>query len=341
MIGHILRHIRALRWRCHRIPWYKDILMSERVRRATDFFHYLPVTDRDMRLGLYVTGAGRSKIRPLTPYPAPGHPDLYHFTWGEGRVLPEFQIILITRGRGEFESREVGRLPIRHSTLIVLFPDVWHRYRPGRNTGWEERWISFNGEFAHRMQELDLISPKRPVRQLAPAGTLSSAFDRTLDRIHDDPSRQSPLVMVGAIELLALAAELAEPPADPPRTVPRYGIRDPLVAGAIEIIWTQSHRHLSVPQIALQLGTPRRTLERRTRAALGRTVLDEIHRCRLSRAKRLLEETNLPVKTVAYLSGFRDGERLRLHLASAERCSPAQYRERIRSAVNTSKDTST
>lgn len=303
------------------------------VRRTTEFFHYLPVTDRDMRLGLYVTGAGRSRIRVQTPYPAPGHPDLYHFTWAEGRILPEFQIILITRGRGEFESRETGRLPIRHNTLMVLFPDVWHRYRPSRSAGWEERWISFNGEFAHRMHELDLISARRPLRHLARGESLSAAFDRTLGRIHDDPTRQSSLVLVGAIELLALAAELAQPPPDPPAPlVPRYGVRDPLVARAIEVIWTQSHRHISIPQIALQLDVPRRTLERRARAALGRTVLDEIHRCRLSRAKRLLEETNLPVKTVAYLSGFRDGERLRLLLAKSEHCSPAQFREQVRRA---------
>lgn len=308
--------------------------MAKGPKRESDFFHYLPVTDRDMRLGLYVTGAGRSRIRPNTPYPAPGHPDLYDFTWAEGRVLPEFQVILITRGHGEFESRETGRIPIGHNTLILLFPDIWHRYRPSRRTGWEERWVSLNGEFAHRMRDLDLIAPARPVRRLPSANNLSSAFDRTLDRIHDDPARQSPLVLVGAIELLALAAEFAAPVPDSVRPpAPRYGVTDPLVGSAVELIWTHSHRHLSVPQIAAQLGTPRRTLERRARAALGRTVLDEIHRCRLARAKRLLQETNLPVKTVAYLSGFRDGERLRLLLRRAEAASPAQYRERTRQST--------
>lgn len=305
--------------------------MSKTAKRGTDFFHYLPVTDRDMRLGLYVTGAGRSRIRPGTAYPPAGHPDLYDFTWNEGRILPEFQIILITRGRGEFESRETGRMPIAHNALILLFPDTWHRYRPSRATGWQERWISLNGEFAHRMRELDLISPARAVRQVPVETDLAAAFDRTLDRTHADPARQSPLVLVGAIELLALAAEFAAPPPDPPRPrAPRYGVTDPLVASAIELIWTHSHRQLSVPQIAAQLDTPRRTLERRTSAALGRTVLDEIHRCRLTRAKRLLEETNLPIKMVAYLAGFRDGERLRLLLREEEGRSPANYRERAR-----------
>lgn len=299
-----------------------------------DFFHYLPVTDRDMRLGLYVTGAGRSRIRPGIPYPPSGHPDLYDFTWNEGRVLPEFQIILITRGRGEFESRESGRSPVKHNTLILLFPDTWHRYRPDRTTGWLERWISVNGEFAHRMQELGLIGPARAVRHVPRATNLSATLDRTLDRIHADPTRQSPLVLVGAIELLALAAEfaaLASESSRPP--APRYGVTDPLVASALDLIWTHSHRHLSVAQIADRLGTPRRTIERRVIRALGRTVLDEIHRCRLTRARRLLEETHLPVKMVAYLAGFHDAERLRLLLQKQAGLSPAAYREQIRQST--------
>lgn len=298
-------------------------------KTSPDFFHYPPVTDRDMRLGIYVTGAGRGRIRPGIAYPPPGHPDLYDFTWGEGRVLPEFQVILITRGRGEFESKECGTIPVRHNTLILLFPDTWHRYRPSRTSGWFERWISVNGEFAHRMQELGLISPDRAVRHLPPETDLAASFDRALDRIRADPTRQSPLVLVGAIELLALAAEFAaqEPPPPP---APRYGVTDPLVAAAVDLIWTHSHRQLSVAQIAARLSLPRRTLERRTAAALGRTVLDEIHRCRLTRARRLLEETNLPVKVVAYLAGFHDGERLRLLIQAEDGLSPAAYRDKIR-----------
>ncbi|MCC6353804.1 MAG: helix-turn-helix domain-containing protein [Verrucomicrobiae bacterium] len=311
------------------------MLTMPRPRKTSpDFFHYLPVTDRDMRLGLYVTGAGRSRIRPGAAYPPAGHPDLYDFNWNEGRVLPEFQVILITRGRGEFESRETGRFAIGHNTLLLLFPDTWHRYRPSRASGWQERWISLNGEFAHRMQELGLIAPGRAARRVPETTDLAAAFDRTLDRIHADPMRQSPLMLVGAIELLALAAEFAAPPQDPfPPPAPRYGVTDPLVAAALDLIWTHSHRHISVAQIADRMGVPRRTLERRTAAALGRTVLDEIHRCRLTRAQRLLQETNLPIKMVAYLAGFHDGERLRLLLRQAAGCSPAEYRERARQPI--------
>ena len=66
------------------------------------FHHYLPVNDEAMHWGLYVTGAGRAHILAQQVYPPPGHPSLYRFDWRRGRTLPEFQILLITDGRGVF-----------------------------------------------------------------------------------------------------------------------------------------------------------------------------------------------------------------------------------------------
>jgi transcriptional regulator GlxA family with amidase domain len=103
-------------------------------------------------------------------------------------------------------------------------------------------------------------------------------------------------------------------------------VEDELVASVINMIWTQSHRPLSVEQIAAELGVSRRTIERRMRVAAGRSVLEEIHACRLSRAKRLLRETDLAVKTVAYLSGFGSVERLRLGMLKSEKCAPGDFR---------------
>lgn len=306
--------------------------MGATARPGADFFHYLPVTDRDMQLGLYVTGAGRCRIPAGRVYPPEGHPGLYDFSWAEGRVLPEFQVILIMRGSGDFESRQTGRIRFRPGTLILLFPGVWHRYRPHPATGWTERWISVNGEFPHRMTEQGLIAPARPVAAVKAPTQLAAAFDRTLERVHAEPARQSPLVLVGAIELLTLAAEFVAGPGPARGVAARENVGDPLVAGALDLIWTQSHRQITVAQIAERLGANRRTLERRVAAALGRSVLDEIHVCRLSRARRLLVETNLPVKTIAYLAGFSDSESLRRLMRVQEGCSPAEFRQRDRRA---------
>ena len=103
---------------------------------------------------------------------------------------------------------------------------------------------------------------------------------------------------------------------------------DPIVQRALELIWTHSHFPMSVSDIARQLPVTRRTLDRRFVEATGHSVLDEINACRLSRAKRLLAETDLPVKTVARLAGFSSTERLRVTFVEREGTSPTVFRKR-------------
>lgn len=98
--------------------------------KNNESFAYLPVPELVTRLGLYVTGAGTDVVPPGAEYPRQNHPELYDFAWQTGRVLPEYQLVFVAEGEGEFESRKTGTLDIQPSTLMMLFPDVWHRYRP-------------------------------------------------------------------------------------------------------------------------------------------------------------------------------------------------------------------
>lgn len=52
--------------------------------------------------------------------------------------------------------------------------------------------------------------------------------------------------------------------------------------------------------------------------------------CRVSRAKRLLSETDLPIKMVAFLAGFTSQERIRVTFLKQDGGSPAQCRRRLR-----------
>ncbi len=293
--------------------------------------YYLPVDDDDMQWGIYVTGAGRGLIRAGEPYPPADHPPLYQMQWRSGRSLPEFQVILISDGRGAFESQTSGRLPVAPGSVILLFPDVWHRYRPDPQTGWSERWISLSGRLMHGLMERGLIDPRFPVRAVGDVASMAAAFDELLDRIDADPLQNSILLALAAMSVLGKAIDSAadgKPAGRRQNSSRRADVVDPLAAAALERIWTRSHRPLSVAQIAKPLRVSRRTLERRFQAAVGRGVLAEIAACRLARAKRLLRETNLPIKAIARLAGFSSRERMRAAFQSAERLSPGRFRRK-------------
>ena len=96
--------------------------------------------------------------------------------------------------------------------------------------------------------------------------------------------------------------------------------------GAMEIIWNHSHRDLSVKVIARQLGVNTRTLERRFRKTIGRTVLEELTSCRVGRAQLMLRNTHLPIKRIAYAAGFSSPTHLAVVFQRKIRQTPGQLR---------------
>jgi LacI family transcriptional regulator, galactose operon repressor len=80
-------------------------------------------------------------------------------------------------------------------------------------------------------------------------------------------------------------------------------VKDDDVAAAVKII---RHKHgcdVSVDSIADAVAVSRRSLERRFREIIGRSILEEIQLSRVEHAKRLLFETNYPISKIAKIVG--------------------------------------
>jgi AraC-like DNA-binding protein len=296
------------------------------------YFHYLPVNEETMTRGMYVTGLGRATIHAGDRYPPSGHPVLYQFDWARGRTLPEFQLVLLTNGTGEFESEATGNVRLDGSAMLFLFPGVWHRYRPDPNVGWEERWISFNGELLHRLFSTAMFGPRLAVSSPHDPQGLAARWDRMLAAVRGKAVQHPAMLTFQALALISDAVagrieDAIETGAVPKDAAAQSKFDDPIVQRALDLIWTHSRFPMSVSDIARQLPVTRRTLDRRFVEATGHSVLDEINACRLSRAKRLLAETDLPVKTVARLAGFSSTERLRVTFVEREGTSPTVFRK--------------
>jgi AraC-like DNA-binding protein len=300
---------------------------------TSNVIYYLPVNDKTLDWGVYVTSIGRFRIGQHVRYPFEDHPDMYRDQWERGRILPEFAVDFITDGEGVFESKLTGQVRVLPGDVIFLFPGVWHRYKPSMETGWTERWMCLNGTMMHHLMEQGLVSPKSAVRASTSPQPIERAFDELLNLIYLNPSQNSVLLSLHALGLLATVinatngdelSSALEVSSSLSKT------KDSLISQAIAIIWTRSHHDISVPRIAKALGVPRRTLERRFQAALGHSVLAEISACRLSRAKRLLIETELPTKTITGLAGFSSEERMRATFVEQEGVPPSQFRRQAR-----------
>ncbi len=115
-----------------------------------DFFKYLTPGEDDVSWGLYLNVVGKTVFPPGVVYPSPKHPSGYYFTWEQGRILHEYQILYISEGCGVYEDAK-GELPINAGSLLILQPGKWHRYKPDISTGWTENYVGFNGLMANFM----------------------------------------------------------------------------------------------------------------------------------------------------------------------------------------------
>ncbi|QEG22883.1 AraC family transcriptional regulator [Mariniblastus fucicola] len=291
-------------------------------------FNYLPVPEIVNRLGLYVTGAGTDIVPAGAAYPRQNHPELYHFSWHAGRVLPEFQFVFVAAGRGEFESRETGLQEIKPGTIMMLFPDVWHRYRPHPGTGWTEYWISLGGDLLFQWLGRGLFDPNRPLTTLRQPGKTIEKYEDVIDFVMSRPEQDAPMLTAHAMALIASALEQAQTSVESINSKDDLDRSDnPLVTEALRVIWNNSHQRVSVDMIAKQLGVTRRTLERHFKKHLGRTLLQELVACRIQRAKRLLRETHVPIKYVAHAAGFSSLPNLCKVFRREVGTTPGSYRE--------------
>jgi transcriptional regulator GlxA family with amidase domain len=96
--------------------------------------------------------------------------------------------------------------------------------------------------------------------------------------------------------------------------------------------WALRHLpdRLDVPTLARHARLSVRTFNRRFRAETGLAPGAWLQEQRLSRARQLLETTDLPVDEVAAQSGLGSGASLRQHMRAAVGVSPTDYRRTFR-----------
>ncbi|MFA9390254.1 MAG: AraC family transcriptional regulator [Prolixibacteraceae bacterium] len=150
-----------------------------------DFFKYLTVSEEDINWGLYLNVAGISEVSPNSSYPNPKHPSNYFFNWDEGRILDEYQLNYITSGSGIFETK-AGKFRINPGTVLLLFPGVWHRYKPDVNSGWTEHYIGFSGAFTKTIFQHEQFNNSNPVLKVGFQDSLIKEFNDIFQLIKDE-----------------------------------------------------------------------------------------------------------------------------------------------------------
>jgi len=261
------------------------------------FFRYFPVSDRDRRFGLFLTTAGESRIPPGAEYPPRGHPGGYDFDWRKGRVLREHQIVYVSGGRGRLEIGR-GRWRVTPGTVFLLYPGVWHRYRPDPRTGWDEHWVGCDGPIVRGLVRQGFFSPQRPVLRVRDEDLLLGAFSSVIEAIHAGRPALQQVAAGATLYILSLLYSAQQPGREGHPDVAR-AIREAMRRMAEPTTGT-----LPLPELAHSLGVSYTWFRRMFAHHTGLSPHQYRLQLRVGRARTLLSDTSLTVKEVAFRSGF-------------------------------------
>ncbi len=288
---------------------------------SPDFFRYSVATPGADAWGAVVTGGGRFTALPRRPYPPRGHPGDHSFTWERGRVLGAFQAVYIADGRGEFETRAMGRVEVGAGTALLLFPGAWHRYRPLRSTGWVELWVEIGGPLVDGMIRGGIFSEERPV--IAVGRGLE--FEARINALHrlmwTEPPGDTSELAARALGVLSLLHASRNEKGRPRSIVAA-------VDQAKRMMEEGDTRSVRMPALARSLGVAYSYFRREFRLRTGISPRQYLLRIRMQRAQRLLGSSDDSLKQVAERLGFSSAFHLSSAFKSQFGIAPSRWRRR-------------
>ncbi len=284
-------------------------------------FKYLTSGDDETSWGFYLNVAGCATIQPEFEYPSLNHPSGYYFSWEEGRVLQEYQINYITNGSGIFET-QLGRFLLKPGSLFVIYPGMWHRFKPNIKTGWIENYVGFNGKTAASFLSHPLFSPAQPVFHLGIREELIDTYLKIFDLVEKEQPGFQHIASAMVVKLLGYIISFEK----------QKGFSGKRIVQVIEetrfLMRQNVEREINLQELAnrhhVGYSYFRKMFKKFTGVSPGQYHLQ----LKIMRAKDLLISTDKSIKEISYELGFQSIYYFSKIFKNKEGTSPTQFRKK-------------
>ena len=288
-------------------------------QNATEF-KYLIVSERDCNFGLSVNTVGFQSIEAGGIYPPKNHPDSYYFSPQQGRVLNEYQLVYITKGKGTFHSETTPESEIEKGTLLILFPGQWHSYSPNMETGWNEYYIGFKGTIADNLFSNSFISKENQVVSLGINEDIVSLFSKALEVAESDKSFSQQCISGIILHIIGEIIYISNNQ--------KYEMNK--AAQKIEcskiIMRENIEKEIDAKEIATKLNISYSWFRKVFKEYTGYAPAKYFQELKIRKAKQLLVETSLPIKEICYKLNYSSTEHFFSVFKKSTMMTPSEYR---------------
>ena len=284
------------------------------------FREYNTINPQENHWGIRIKNAGYTHVLPGEEYPDHEHPNEYYFTWNRGRVLQEYQLILITQGKGEFESATCRRKAVQSGNVLLLFKNEWHRYRPLKETGWQEYWIGFDGEYAEHIFSGSSFSTTQPVLTVGEDEMISGIVFKVFEWLENQVTGHEKVVasyipvILAKLETLIRQKPLSGKNAE--SKVKKYQLA----------LQERFYKNPDLEATALELGVSYSWIRKIFKRFIGISPNQYVLKLKLQKARDMLVLSHKPVKLVALECGFSSPYYFSRYFKEECGMAPREYR---------------
>lgn len=285
-----------------------------------EYFKYLTTAEDDIDWGLYLNVAGTSSIAPKTIYPPIQHPSGYFFSWETGRILQEYQLNYITHGTGIYENRH-GKFQVKPGSIMLVFPNEWHRYRPIRTTGWTENYAGFNGRIAKELLKHPIFTPAQPVINVGIKEEIIDTYLKIYDLVEKERPGFQQIASGMVVKLLGYIVSFEK----------RKEFSGKHIAKVIEQVRFLMRQNIEteykMEELAARHNVGYSYFRKMFKKYTGVSPAQYHLQLRIIRAKELLVSTDKNISEIAIQLGFRNVYHFSMLFKKKTGVSPSEFRK--------------
>lgn len=235
------------------------------------------------------------------------------------RRLGKYALVYSLQGRCSYWDEQNGGRILEAGDLLILFPEIAHRYGAEPGDQWDEFFIVFDGPVFDLWREKGLLDPHNPVISLHPVPFWSSRLEACLE-VGGATGKLATLLRVCALQsLLTDILSIQAPSGSNPGT-------PPWLDRACALLGDITHSSASLDTLARALGLSTETFRKKFVTAMGTSPGRYRTKKTMDLACSLLLETRLSGKEIASQLGFSDEFHFSRRFKEISGLSPSEFR---------------
>jgi AraC-like DNA-binding protein len=242
------------------------------------------------------------------------------------RVLGSYAIVYLLEGSGRYQDANGCDQRVQAGDLLLIFPELGHRYGPGEGERWSEFYLVFDGPVFDMWRQAGLLNPAQPIQRLEPV-------DDWLARLEGSLRAPRPLTVAGRMSeisrFLSLLTDILAPNSlEPAVAEPTW------LARACTLLEAELTHEIDIHAVAGAVGLAYETFRKRFRQHIGVSPARFRAIRRIDAACAMLQQPGLTIRAIAASLGFSDEFHFSRRFKQINGLSPREFRRRLPRAAD-------